>query len=474
MEGILIFTLGMDYLTGTLLDESGNEAIVIEKNLKLILNEEYAEQDPEQWYGCVTEIISKIQEMDTGIDIGSIAVIYQPGTFVCVGRDGRHVANAVLPCDRRAKYQVHMREKKDKRHNGNIYVPWKIMILPRIQWIKYNKPDIYKKTFKVLTPDAYLAYRLTGETSIDCFSALLMGYDFQSNCYNSKLISSLELDESMFPHVCKIGECVGIIAGNIKDELKLKHDAKMILISSTLLAHMEMASLLEKDALLFDVESSALCFSSGTYKGKGLKEVLRLSFKDKSIYYMPGDYEYNFVKWVSNRILKQSPAACDYVPGSNGIMVLPYLAGTGRMYGSDIKGSILGIGDNDAFDMLSASYEALGYIVNEKLEYLSYHGMDFKVLEILSSSKDEMLYNMISDITSKKVCVSSAKPKYNSIIYKIVKGLKIEYESGERVFEPDIELSDKYKYLYRLYEDAVDSLNGFYRYRRKALRRISL
>lgn len=474
MKGILIFNLEMDCLTGTLFDDSGSEAIIIEKNLKLNLNEEYAEQDPEQWYGCITEIITKIQELDTGIEIEAIAITYKPGTFVCIGRDGRHLANAVLPCDRRAKYQIHMCEKKYKRHNSNFYVPWKMMILPKVQWIKYNKPDIYKKTFKILTPDGYLAYRLAGETSIDCFSALFMGYDLESNCYNSKLINSLELDESMFPPVKKPGECIGMIAGDKKGELKLKDDVKVIIVSSSLLSYMEIANVLKKGTLLFDFESSDICFSDEAYRGKGLKEALKLPFKDKSIYYMTGDYESNFIKWISSHMSKQNREVFGYTPGSNGIMVLPYMMGTCKLYGSDIKGTILGIGNNDAADMLTASYEALGYIINERLEYLSYYGINVESLEIISSLKDEMFIKIITDITSKNVSISSAKQSYNRIIYKIVKGLNIEYESNEGMFAPDVEMSAKYKQLYGLYEDAVDSLNGLYRHRRKVLKRISL
>lgn len=468
----MILNLGMDCATGTLFDGAGNRLAIIEKRLNLILNEEYVEQDPEQWYRAVVEILEKIQSLDTGIEIGSMAVTYQPGTFVCIGRDGRHLTNAMMPCDRRAKYQIHMCEKKDKRHSGSFSVPWGMMVLPKLQWIKNNKPDIYKRTFKVLSPDGYLSYRLTGETSVDCYSALLMGYDLESGSYNTRLISSLELDVSMFPKVIRAGECAGIISGAKREELKLKGDVEMPVISSRLMPLMEIAASLKKGTMVFDVETSSLCLWDDTGKAKGVKRALKLPYRDKHIYYMPGDYEYYFVKWM-DRYTKDLKRVDDYTPGSHGLMVLPHVMGSNKLYGSDIKGSVLGIGDNNAFDMLTASYEAMGYLINEKLEYLSDYGLNPESIEILSPFDDPIFYRIVSNITSTNV-TAVCEEAILACLYRIVGGGDMEYESGGEIFSPEDDLSVRYKLLYDLYKSTSDSLNGVYRKRRRVLKRISM
>lgn len=472
MDGNLLFYMGIDNISATLFDINEVEVITVSKEINVMIDEEYVEQDPEQWYSVFIEIINEIQSSGLHCEISSIAVTYQPGTFVCIDRAGVPITNAILACDKRAKYQAHMCEKTIKKHGDGYYIPWNYMILPRVLWIKYNKPNIYRSIFKVLTPDSYIAYKLSGEAAIDNYSALFLGYNIDSNDYNLKLLNNLGLERDMLPDIGKLGDCIGIISGDVREKLMLKSDVKILISSNCLSPLFLKASSNEKNNVIFDIESSNICMSNDV-KIRNEKRLLRLPFKGTNVYSSIGNYEIQFLKWALRSLKDLESDTTDYSPGSNGVMVLPYIMGDNAFYRLDTKGSIIGIGCSSKHNIVTATYESIGYILNNWLEYISHYNITVESVEVLCNIKDKLFYQILSDITAKKILIGD---KYNSNVKYIYKYFmqKNDQEAMEKdtIIIPDKEKNQKYKQLIGLYKSAYNSLNDVYNYRRKVLKRI--
>lgn len=473
MDGMLIFYFGLDFIKGTLVDDDGKYISSEERELELIVNEEFVEQQPGKWYDAVVDIIKTIQSSYDDICINSMTVTYQPGTYVCVDRDGKPLMNAIMPCDRRAKYQIHLCEKIIKRYGNGYYIPWNLMTLPRLLWLKYNKTDVYKRIFKVLTPDGYISYRLSGESAIDSYSALLMGCNPETMEYDSKLIDTLELDRSIFPVVRKAGESIGVIAGEAREALGLKSDMNIIMASNCFLPIASEAGCIAKGTALYDFESSAICYWSEDSRIKCARDMVKISFGGKCYYFLSGNYEKHFFKWIEKFL--DHPDMDDYntMTGVRGLIVLPYIMGDSRLYGSDIKGAIMGIGNSDARDIMAASYESLGYIIKERIELLSECGLQVEKIELICNFKDKLFYRIMSDIVSKNVIMNNNNDIYVGVLFNMLTGKKVfNSEEGEEII-PDEGRSINYRQLYNLYRNTVDSLTGIYKYRRKILRKIN-
>lgn len=472
MSENLIIYIGPDRVSGTFFDGSGSEKRTIDKDINMIIDEEIVEQDPEEWYTAVMEIIEEIKASGQNI-MDNISITYDPGTFVCIDRSGRPVINAILPYDRRAKYQVHICEKNSKKHSENTNIPWKHMILPKLLWIRYNKPDVFRNIFKVLTPDGYLSYRMTGETAIDNYSAVLLGYNLNTNSYNKKLLGSLGLDSSMFPQVKRAGECSGVIDGNIREELKLTSEVKFIISSNYLIPLLYASATRDEDEAAVDLESLSICFRDNHGKIKNERIVTKFILDGQSIYGIIGNNEMLFLKWL-NRVFRGAECSDQYhIPGSNGIIVLPYMMGDSSLYKSDIKGSIIGISDNNPCDIITAAYEAVGYIIKERIDYICGHDININSLKIYCSIYDRLFYQIISDITGKKVLFSCSSKNIKKYVNKIISKIDIpEDQEDEISVSPDEENNSKYKQLYSLYKNAYESLDNLFKYRRKTMKNI--
>lgn len=476
MEGALIFYFGMDYIKGTLFDDKGVETITIERPLDILINEEYVEQSPAQWFDVMIRIIGIVQQERPDICIDSISLSYQPGTFVCIDRSGNNIENALLPSDRRSIYQAQICDKMFKKYNDSIGIPWNCMVYPRLMWIKYNKPDVYKKIYKVLTPDGYIAYKLCGETAIDSYSAAFLGYNIKHGEYNRRIISNSELEYSTFPDVCRIGDCIGVISGNMKEELGFKADVKFIMASNCLIPMAQITGMGEKHSIVFDAETSNISFIRDQRRIKRNRGLIRLPFdNERDIYGFIGDYEMQFLKWIRNLTDNIKEDHVKYTPGSNGLILLPQIMGDGICNNADIRASIIGINNDTSLSNIITSYfEAAGYILKDRIERITDSSIKVDSIEIISNIKDELFYHIISDITGRKVIINNKDNNIIKYTYHSVTDRIHEEVTEKQEIMPDEANYNIYRQFFSLYTNAYHSFNDMLKYRRRVLQKITL
>ncbi|WP_160317207.1 FGGY family carbohydrate kinase [Oxobacter pfennigii] len=476
MNCTLMLYLGIDSMKGIFYDDKGNEIEAFKMPLSLKAEGDYMEQNPEEWIDGVSEIIREMKYKNRDLSIQYMSVIYQPGTFVFVDRAGKNIMGAIMPGDKRAKYQSEICEKMFKKQGSSLYAPWNSLVYPIILWIKYNKPDAYKRIYKILTPDGYISYRLCGETAIDVYSAAFLGYSIKNNDYNNKIINSLEIEKGIFPRVCKIGECVGVIDGEAKEELGLNTDLKLLMGSGIMLP---MAMLLSRKGIkgmVFDSDTFNICFVSDNSKIRKHSFITKIPFKDNSyINFIKGNYQIQFLKWIKEITKEENTEDINYALGSSGVIILPEIFGEWEHDYCDLRGGVLGIQRNTCIDdIITSFYEAAGFTLKSSIEHNFSDEMQVDYIEVIGTERDKLLCRVLSNVNSVKVFMGNS---HNDIIkeaFYMVKDMPRQDYDDRFEMVPEEEMSSNYKRLYSLHHGVRNSLKDIYKLRRKLLRRTDI
>lgn len=177
------YTLGVDIGTfeskGVIADEQGAVvAIATRPHEMLVPQPGWAEHRPdEDWWGDTVAIVRQLL-MTSGVDPAAIAAVATSAIGPCmlpVDAEGRPLMNGVLyGVDTRASAQIaslnaRWGEERIIAVSGNALTSQ--MVGPKILWLRETHPDRFARTATVMSSTSYLVHRLTGERTIDHYTA---------------------------------------------------------------------------------------------------------------------------------------------------------------------------------------------------------------------------------------------------------------------------------------------------------------
>jgi xylulokinase len=187
------------------------------------------EQDPNQWWDSTTECVRAVlSERLVPLErIRAISIASQWSVTVPVDRQGRHLMNAVHWTDSRgAPYTKQITDGLIKlsgyglrrmlawvRLTGGVPTHSGADALAHILFIKHQRPDVYRQTYKLLEPMDYLNMRLTGRASASyatVFPYLLTDNRDNTNVtYSQRLIDWCGVDRDKLPDLLPVGTVLG-------------------------------------------------------------------------------------------------------------------------------------------------------------------------------------------------------------------------------------------------------------------------
>jgi xylulokinase len=208
-----------------------------------------AEQDPGDWWNAIINASQRvIDDCDIATeDIIGVCNTSQWSGTVAIDRGGTPLMNSIIWMDTRgSKYM-------EKFHKGLLKIDGYNIIkmltwikrtaggpglngkdpIANILWLKGEKPDIYKKTYKFLEPQDYINYRLTGEIAAS-YSSIHLHWvtdirDINNITYSDKLIKKFKIDKEKLPQDLKWStEILGSLQNEVADELGLEKDTKVV------------------------------------------------------------------------------------------------------------------------------------------------------------------------------------------------------------------------------------------------------
>ncbi len=383
----------------------------------------WIEQDANIWWEAVKTTLreafkkSKISQSD----IRGISVSTQANTPVPVDKEGNPLCPAISWLDTRSNDQVKMlREKMDEdfiyKTTGLNLAPG--FTLPKILWMKQNRPSIFSKAYKFMLAEDFIIYKLTGVSAID-FSLISFSLLFDINRIDwaYEILESTDLTADKFSNPCPSGNIVGEVTEKASRETGLKkgtpviaggHDQCCAAIGTGVIRPgIALNSIGTAQAMicvlnrpLFDPSKHLLCYLHampekrwillGTLSSAGiLLRWFRDNFCTSEI-----DTARNMDIDPYNLLDKEAETV---KPCSHGLLIQPYF--------NDAKGVIFGLSlYHEKRHIIRAILESIGFETRRILEYMERLGVHVTEIRMAGGgAKSPLWRQIISDQTNKTV-----------------------------------------------------------------------
>ncbi|HLF73287.1 MAG TPA: FGGY family carbohydrate kinase, partial [Anaerolineales bacterium] len=208
-----------------------------------------AEQSPTEWWQAIDKAAKRLlaKGLAPGENIVGIAITGQWSGTVPVDEDGNVLANAVIWMDSRgARYISRIVDGglKVQGYGLGKLLKWIRLTggvpgnagkdpIAHILYLKYSRPEIYRRAHKFLEPVDYLGLRLTGclAASFDSITLhwLTDNRDVANVMYADDLIRLAAIDRGKLPDLKRPNEALGRLRPEIAREWGLREDVRVVM-----------------------------------------------------------------------------------------------------------------------------------------------------------------------------------------------------------------------------------------------------
>jgi D-ribulokinase len=173
------------------------------------------EQDPAEWWRAVRACLQQVMgSLPPGTPVAGISVDSTSGTILPVDALGQPLHPALMYSDQRSAAQaraVHT-AGADLQHKLG-YVFGASYGLPKILWLKEQRPDVFARTRWFLHAADFIAGQLSGEFGFsDTSNALKTGYDLVDLCWPDFIERDLGIPLERLPKVVLPGQPMGQVS----------------------------------------------------------------------------------------------------------------------------------------------------------------------------------------------------------------------------------------------------------------------
>jgi len=469
----------------------------------------WAETDPNLWWEAAKNTVKTAVEK-SGInkeDIAAVVSDSQTDGCTAVDKNGEPLYNSILYLDRRSDYQARqLREifgnNGKELHDITGLTIDSYHILPKILWLKKEKPEIYKQTHKILNPNDFILLKLTGRfiTEYTLASCTLV-WNVHKRAWSEKIVSETGIDFDILPEAVPSTEVVGELSSKIAQDMGLKSgtpvvagggDEEVAVVGAGALQSGEVCditggaepilisideSVIDPDEVLemhnhgdpkrWILESPGMAVGANLrwfrdqFSHEEIKEAERLSEPGKEI----DPY------WIMDEKAAAVP------PGSEGLIFLPWTTGSiTPEWSSSARGTFLGftLGHTRAH-FARAIMEGSTYYARDVIE--RFEELGFPVTKIIATGggSRSTLWRKIKADTLGKPIVSPVSEDVSTIgaivlaavgvkLYKSVEDAVQKFvKLKEEVLQPDEKNLKTYTKLYKTYKKTYWALNDIFK-----------
>lgn len=339
------------------------------------------------WDGVKT-LIKKTTERIGNID--AIGVTTFGETFVMLDGEDNILHPSMLYTDPRGTEEANSFDAEAVMKIAGVK-PHAMYSLPKMMWIKKNKPEIYEKAKRIMLFEDYIVYMLTGTAQIDqTLAARTMGLDIRRCEWSGELFRFAGIDTDKMSKVVKSGTSAGKIKPKLEAELGLCgtcivngcHDQAAAAAGSGVFdtgTAVDGTGTVECVTPVFDkIPENKQIYDEGysvvPYIEDGKYVCYALSFTGGAA-----------VKWFRDNLAKDKSykeldAEIDDEPGS--ILVMPHFSGAANPYmDSFSKAAFLGVTlESTRQDLYKAVMEGVTYEMLLNIKHLEKAGIVFEKL----------------------------------------------------------------------------------------------
>lgn len=388
MTYIAAFDAGTTAVKGTLVNEAGEAVLSRSVELSTLCHDGFQEQAPQDWWEAFCAISRQFTEAVPPEDIQGIIMSGQMQDLIPLDADLNPVCPAILYSDGRAEAQATALETRvgsdyflhttGNRCDGSLP-------LPKLMWLKENRPELYARTAHILISSKdYLIVRLTGVCAGDVTACATAGaMDIRRKRWDEKLLSAAGVDAKLFPTLYHPHQQVGAVLPEAAAACGYRAgtavfagigDAGATTLASGIREPGQYNINLGTSGWVAAVSDDILLTEAGVFN-------LAAAAEGCYINVVPFLNAGNVHKWISG-VLGHKDGAADYeavsallknsVPGSHGVLFLPYLVGERfPVLDPEARGCFFGMtAETTAADMARACLEGVAFSLRQGLEQL--------------------------------------------------------------------------------------------------------
>ena len=363
--------------------------------------------------------------------------------------------------------------------------------LPKLMWLKNNKPELFNKAKRVLLIEDYIVYMLTKIAQIDySLATRTLAFDIKNLCWSKEIFDVAGIDMNLFAKPVPTGTAAGNICDKVKAELDAKNDILIVSISQD-----QVAAAIGSG--VFD--ETAACDGAGTvecvtpvFENYDSKIMAKYGYATIP-YIVPGKYVcYAFtfsggalVKWfvdnlagkAHNEAKEQGKKVYAILEGDwndepTGLLVLPHFAGAATPYMDDSsKAAFIGITlETTKMDIYKALMEGTSF---EMLLNFNTLNLADKISEVKATGggatsdvwlqiKADILNTDITALDCKEVGAAGTVALTGIAMgcYSDIGDTVNQMVSVRKVFTPDKANHLKYMELYNKYVNIYSAVKG--------------
>lgn len=496
---VLVLNMGMKSIRSIIFDENGSKLAAASKTLTTEINDIRVEQDPVEWWDKAVDVMKASLERARLNQVDYITVTSSASCLVCVGRDGNPLDKAIMVSDKRASEEARIIEDslyfKSIETETGLRITSSLM-LPKILWIKKNKPDVFTGTNHFLSPNDYLIFCLCGKVLTDELNAAKYHYSFKSASYPLDLLNELGINPETLPEVRKTGTAIGALREEVRQCLKISHKTEVVLTSYDAICSF-VGSGVSNEGDASDVSGTVTVFRMLSKKRKlnTSSRVYITPFKQGRFNIIGGSNNLGggLIEWVKQCYYSKEEypyevmekEALESEVGARGIIFLPYLLGERTpIWNDDARGTFFGLERmHTRKDMTRAVFEAAAFIDRSMIEAIGETSANVKTIRLSGGlARLNLISQIKADVTGKEVIVMSEfETTASGAAMMVFNGQrKIEFDHLSGLFSksrmtiyPDMANHMKYRVLYDLFMETYHTLVPMFERRRATLNMIN-
>ena len=297
---------------------------------------------------------------------------------------------------------------------------------PKILWIRYNEPHIYKQTRWFLTSQAYLVYKLTGVPSIDIYSAsgyapLFDIYKFAWYADVARHITPVD----RLPKTYWSCEIVGEVTAEAAEKTGLAAGTPVIAGTIDAAAEAISAGVAEFGDMML-MFGSSIFFIMKTAELHKTQHFWSANFLERGAFAFMGGMSTSgsLTTWFRDRFAQAevereksggenayavlAKEAAGSSAGANGLIALPYFEGERTpLHDPKAKGSLFGLSlKHTRGDVYRAILESVGFGIRHNLEVMREENViPRRLLAVGGGTQNELWMQLVSDIVNIELAI---------------------------------------------------------------------
>jgi xylulokinase len=462
---------------------------------------DWAEQDPDELWGAFATTTRRVIE-ESGIDpdeVAGVGISAQMFNLLPVDEECRPVTPMMSWLDVRSVRQADRVLAPDTRaflfeHTAN--VPTAKDVIPKILWLKEERPDLWDRTRWLFDCKEYILYKLTGVVGIDWHGAsVFFLFDPHRKTWDEEVCARLGIPVEKLPPAFPSTQVVGEVTPEAAGQTGLRPGTPVVICAGDVaVAQSGSGANREGKAHLCIGTATWVGVSSATLRNDPDTPFWALNHIDPAKWVIAGEMETGggALQWYRNllgadearqakergistyRVLDELAAAAP--PGSDDLVFTPWLSGErAPVLDHYARGGFLGLSlGHTRAHLIRSVMEGVAYHIRWIIEAMEHVGFSIDAMQAIGGGSVSPLWTqIIADITERPLNVVEHPLEAGAMgaALTVAVGLGLypdmdavdELIKVKHVVEPQEANEAVYERMYRTYRQAYAALAPLYR-----------